>query len=91
MTQNAPRPRTAQRVALGVGALLGVLSFVGPDAGGRFGLLTVAVVAAAFAGWLAWRADASRRQIVLTVLLTLATLFVSRVITFFVLFLWAFG
>ena len=39
MTQSAPRPRTAQRVALIAGSLVGVLSFVGPDAGGRYGLL----------------------------------------------------
>jgi hypothetical protein len=38
--------------------------------------------------WLDWRGGASRRQIIVSVLLAV---FVSSVITFVVLFLWAFG
>jgi hypothetical protein len=76
-------------VALIAGSLVGVLSFVGPDAGGRYGLL-VAVVAA-FVGWLASRAGASPWQIISSVLLVVLTVLLSRVITFLVLYLWAFG
>jgi len=89
MPQSAPRPRTAQRVALIAGALVGVLSFVGPDTGGRYGLL-VAVVAA-FVGWLALRAGASPWQIISSILLVVVAVLLSRVITFVVLYLWAFG
>ncbi len=88
--RNAPRLRTAQQVGLIAGSLVGVLSFVGPDAGVHFGLLLVAVVAA-FVGWLDWRAGASRRQIIFTILLAVAAVFGSRVITFVILFQWAFG
>jgi hypothetical protein len=89
MTRSAPRLRTAQRVALPAGTLLGVSSFVGPD-DDRFGFLLVAVVAA-FVGWLDWRAGASRRQIISSILLTVAAMIVSRIITFVILFGWAFG
>jgi hypothetical protein len=76
-------------VALIAGSLVGVLSFVGPDAGGRYGML-VAVVAA-FVGWLASRAGASPWQIILSVVLVLVAVLLSRVITFLVLYLWAFS
>ena len=80
----------AQRVALIAGSLVGVSSFVGPDAGGRYGLLVIAVVAA-FVGWLASRAGASPWQIILSVVLVVVAAILSRVITFVVLYLWAFG
>lgn len=89
MTRGAPRPRTAQRVALIAGSLVGVLSFVGPDAGGRYGLLVVVV--AAFAGWLASRAGASPWRVISSALLVVVAALLSRVITFVVLYLWAFG
>ncbi len=89
MTPSAPRPRTAQRVALIAGSLVGVASFVGPDGGGRYGLLVA--VLAAFVGWLASRAGASPRQIIASVLLVVVAVLLSRVITFVVLYLWAFG
>ena len=91
MTQSAPRPRTAQRVALIAGSLVGVSSFVGPDVGGRYGLLLVAAVVAAFVGWLASRAGASPWHIISSVLLVVVAAILSRVITFVVLYLWAFG
>ena len=90
MTQSEPRPRTAQRVALVAGSLVGVSSFFGPDAADHFGLLVFTVVAA-FVGWLDWRAGASRRQIMFSILLAVAAVVVSRVTTFVILFLWAFG
>jgi hypothetical protein len=65
------------------------LSFVGPDTGGRYGLL-VAVVAA-FVGWLASRARASPWQIISSILLVVVAVLLSRVITFVVLYLRAFG
>jgi hypothetical protein len=77
-------------VALIAGSLVGVSSFLGPAAADHFGLLVVAVVAA-FVGWLDWRAGASRRQIISSILLTVAAVIVSRVITFVILFQWAFG
>ena len=89
MTRSAPRPRTAQLVALIAGSLVGVSSFVGPD-DDRFGLLLVAVVGA-FVGWLDWRAGASRRQIIFSILLAVAAMVVSRIIAFVILFQWAFG
>jgi len=89
MTRSAPRPRTAQRVALIAGSLVGVVSFVGPDGGGRYGLLVAGV--AAFVGWLASRAGASPWQIILSVLLVVVAVLLSRVITFVVLYLWAFS
>ena len=54
------------------------------------GLVLVAVVAA-FVGWLASRVGASPCQIILSVLLVLVAVVLSRVITFVVLYLWAFG
>ncbi len=81
--------RTAQRVALIAGSLVGVTSFVSPD-DDRFGLVLVAVVGA-LVGWLDWRANASRRQIIFSILLAVAAVVVSRVITFVILFQWAFG
>ena len=90
VSQSAPRPRTAQRVALIAWSLVGVSSFVGPDAVGRYGLLVVGVVAA-FVGWLASRAGASPRQIISSVLLVVVAVLLSRVITFVVLYLWAFA
>ena len=89
MAESASRPRAAQRVAVVAGSLVGVSSFVGPD-DDRFGLVLVAVVAA-FVGWLASRVGASPWQIILSVLLALAAMVVSRVITFVILYLWAFG
>jgi hypothetical protein len=67
------------------------LSFVGPDAGGRYGLLFVAFAAAAVVGWLASRAGASPRQIVFSILVVVVAILLSRVSTFVVLYLWAFG
>ena len=90
MTPSAPRPRTAQRVALIAGSLIGVSSFVGPDAGDHFGLLLLAVVGAVVA-WLASRAGASPWHMILSVLLVVVAAILSRVITFVVLYLWAFG
>ena len=90
MTQGAPQPRTAQRVAVVAGSLVGVLSFVGPDGSGRYGLVVVAVVAAVV-GWLASRAGAGPWKIILSVLLLVVAFLLSRVITFVVLYLWAFG
>ena len=90
MAQSAPRLRTGQRVALLAGSLLGVLSFVGPDAGARYDLLLVAAVAA-FVGWLDSRAGASHGQVILSVLLVVVAVLVSRVITFVALYLWAFS
>jgi hypothetical protein len=78
-----------RRVAVVAGSLLGVLSFVGPDAGVRYGLLLVVV--AAVVAWLASRAGAGLWQIVLSVLLVVVAFLLSRVITFSVLYLWAFG
>ena len=89
MTRGAPRLRTAQQVALIAGSLVGVLSFVGPGAGGRYGLLVAAV--AALVGWLASRAGASPRRIIWSVLLVVVAALLSRVITFVVLYLLAFG
>ena len=89
MTRSARRPRTAQRVALIAGSLVGVSSFVGPD-DDRFGFLLVVVVAA-FVGWLDWRAGASPRQIIFSMLLAVAAVIVSRIIAFVVLFQWAFA
>ena len=91
MTPSAPRPRTAQRVALIAGSLIGVSSFVGPDAGGRYGLLLVAAIVAACVGWLASRAGASPWHVILSVLLVVVAAILSSVITFVVLYLWAFG
>jgi len=91
MTQSAPRPRTAQQVALIAGALVGVSSFLGPDAAGRNGLLPVVAVAAAFVGWLASRAGASPWHVLLSVLLFVGGAILSRVITFVVLYVWALG
>jgi len=89
MSRSAPRPRTAQRVAITAGSLVGVSSFVGPDAVGRYGVL-VAVVAG-FIGWLASRAGASPWQITSSILLLGIAVVLSRVITFVVLYLWAFS
>jgi hypothetical protein len=80
----------AQRVAVTAGSLVGVLSFVGPDAGDHYGLFLVAV-AAAFVAWLAARAGAGRWKIILSVLLVVVAFLLSRVITFVILYLWAFG
>jgi len=90
MTQGARQPRTAQQVAVVAGSLLGVLSFVGPDAGDRYSLLLVAVVTGVI-GWLVSRAGAGRRKIILSVLLVVVAFLLSRVTTFVVLYLWAFS
>ena len=90
MTQGAPQPRTAQQVAVVAGSLLGVLSFVGPDAGDRYSLLLVAVVTGVI-GWLVSRAGAGRRKVILSVLLVVVAFLLSRVTTYVVLYLWAFS
>lgn len=90
MARRTARPRTARRVAVIAGSLVGVVSFVGTGVGDHVGLLLVAVLAA-FVGWLDWRVGASRRQIVFSSLLAVAAVIVSRILTFVILFQWAFG